>query len=324
MVNEGSGRLARVLQCVLLIELLAYSYGACSKMQAGASVGAAIGAMVLIWFSIRAVANAYNFGMTWLVRTPRAAEYQLGLYGSIRLFCGELAAMLVVYSFLFPFERWLVPFAPTRDDIRGTPILLVPGFNCNRGYFWRFRRFLESRGLGPVYAVSLEPLLGSIDTNAEHLGLAVEEVCRQTGAERVILVGHSMGGLTARAYVHRYDGAQRVERIISLGSPHHGTVLAEGLKFAGENLRQMSRDSDWLLEFNQTESAPAPVPILAISTPHDDIVGPQASTTLDSRYARNLLMPGIGHLEMILSVPVMQAVADELNAPAQPRPPASS
>ncbi len=40
-----------------------------------------------------------------------------------------------------------------------------------------------------------------------------------TGASQVVLVGHSMGGLVARAYLRRYGGA-KVRRLITIGTPH--------------------------------------------------------------------------------------------------------
>lgn len=44
--------------------------------------------------------------------------------------------------------------------------------------------------------------------------------------ERIHLVGHSMGGLVARAYAGRTQAAGRIDRLLTVGSPHTGTVLA--------------------------------------------------------------------------------------------------
>ena len=74
----------------------------------------------------------------------------------------------------------------------------------------------------------------------------------------------------------------------------------------------MSHGSSWAEQFNQTEALPCPVPISAIVTPHDNIVAPQASALLHYPNARNVTLPGIGHLEMVISKPVFEATAAEL------------
>ncbi len=44
---------------------------------------------------------------------------------------------------------------------------------------------------------------------------------------KVALVGHSLGGVVARAYLQQYDPqAERVAKVITLGSPHQGAVQA--------------------------------------------------------------------------------------------------
>ncbi|MGH8560850.1 MAG: esterase/lipase family protein [Nevskiales bacterium] len=213
---------------------------------------------------------------------------------------------------MFPFEAWLVPLAPKPATTgNGTPIVLVPGFCCNRGYWASFVRWLRQAGFGPVYAVSLEPLLGSIEDNATALGRIVEAVCSDTQSDKVILIGHSMGGLVSRSYLHS-GGHPRIAQVICIGSPHHGTIMARDLRPLGENLRQMTPGSEWVARFKAHENQPCPAPITAIVTPHDNIVAPQDSALLHYPNARNVSLPGIGHLEMVLSKSVFEATAAEL------------
>src|SRR4029079_19012508 len=75
-------------------------------------------------------------------------------------------------------------------------------------------------------AINLEPLLASIEDLAEQLAVHIESVCADTGADRVILLGHSMGGLVARTYVRRFGARARVAKVITLATPHHGSELA--------------------------------------------------------------------------------------------------
>src|SRR5258708_2818056 len=76
-----------------------------------------------------------------------------------------------------------------------------------------------------------------------------------TGEARVTVIAHSMGGLGARAYL-RTHGAGRVRKLITIATPHHGTVHA---RFgAGDNARQMSRGSRFLEELREQEGLRGP------------------------------------------------------------------
>jgi len=306
--QQEPGRLAQTLLVVLALELLTLVAGLGLLWAQGRISAGRWAAIALGWYlGLRAFATLKNFWVTYRHRSTPAPEHQIGAMATLRLLWGEFRTNLLVYSWLFPFERRLVPQAPVAAAPgTGTPIVLVPGFACNRGYWRQFARWLHEAGQGPVYAVSLEPLFGSIDENARRLGEQIEAVCAATGAQKVILIGHSMGGVTIRAYLHG-GNAHRIERIITLGSPHHGTVIAHEVRAFGENLRQMSLGSAWAAALNAHEARDCPVPITALITPHDDIVAPQDSACLRHPNARNVFLPGIGHLEMVVSRPVFDA-----------------
>lgn len=59
------------------------------------------------------------------------------------------------------------------------------------------------------------------------LGLAIDRVLSATGADKVILFGHSMGGLAIREYYqnkrHWRTTSDRVAQIVTLGTPHLGS-----------------------------------------------------------------------------------------------------
>src|ERR671917_2631215 len=58
---------------------------------------------------------------------------------------------------------------------------------------------------------------------------AVDKALLENGSDKVVLVGHSTGGILARAYVggdppyggRRYSGHRRVSHLITLGTPHN-------------------------------------------------------------------------------------------------------
>jgi triacylglycerol lipase len=184
-------------------------------------------------------------------------------------------------------------------------VLLVHGYGCSRAAWWWLRRRLQAAGW-MVATINLEPIYCSIDDFTAPLARRIDAVLAETGAERLILVGHSMGGLVARAYLQRH-GEARVAGLVTLGTPHQGSGLAH-LGY-GLNARQMRPGSPWL------EALAKPGPGLAtvvIYSPHDNFVMPQANLRLPAAVDRPL--DGIGHLAMLFS----PRVADTLLAVLAP------
>jgi pimeloyl-ACP methyl ester carboxylesterase len=61
------------------------------------------------------------------------------------------------------------------------------------------------------------------------LGRALAERLNSDPAEHLVLIGHSMGGLLARAALEACDrtlGPERVQRVIGIGAPHGGSIAA--------------------------------------------------------------------------------------------------
>jgi hypothetical protein len=67
----------------------------------------------------------------------------------------------------------------------------------------------------------------------------VDEILEETGAEKIDLVSHSMGGLSSRYYIKFLGGIDTVDDYVSLGSPHHGCPL-KGESFSYANILLLS------------------------------------------------------------------------------------
>lgn len=205
-----------------------------------------------------------------------------------------------------PVQRGLV----TGDvGAAGTPILLVHGVIDNRTIFARLRRQLRRRGFGRIYTLNYTPLLTDVRTAAAQLAERVEQVCSETGYERIHVVGHSLGGIIARYYVQILDGDARVHTVVTLGSPHAGTALARALP--AMVIRQLRPGSPLLTELA------APVEscrtrFLSVWSDLDHLVVPQRSARLDhpDLMVRNLLVRGVGHM----SLPIHGRVLHEISA----------
>ncbi|MBK8455895.1 MAG: alpha/beta fold hydrolase [Phyllobacteriaceae bacterium] len=237
-----------------------------------------------------------------LKASPRPARI-----GSITLFAvvEEWLSLLALFIVIQPFQRWFMGSdAVGRLPSGKIPVLLVHGYMCNRGFWWAFRRKLRGRGHA-VATVTLETPFSDIDILAAELDRRIEALCAETGATKVQLVTHSMGGLVARAYGRR-KGWSRVDRFVALAAPHRGTVIAWfGL---GVNARQMRPGSDWLDALNR--EPPPPVPTTVIWSAGDEVIAPQDSSQLAG--ARDIVVSATGHVAMAFSAAFADLVAAEL------------
>ncbi|MGH3873901.1 MAG: esterase/lipase family protein [Pseudonocardiaceae bacterium] len=198
-----------------------------------------------------------------------------------------------------------------------TPILLVHGFADNRSVFAVLRRALRRRGFGLVFGLNysvLTSVSGDVSSAARELGREVERICETTSAEHVHVVGHSLGGLVARYYVQRLGGDARVHTLVTLGTPHQGTMAAYLLPT--HVLRQLRPDSDVLAEL----AAPSPgcrTRFVALWSELDLFVVPQHHARLShpDLMVTNHQLSDVGHLSLPVDPRVMHMVASALAGP---------
>lgn len=236
---------------------------------------------------MRAIVVAVTWGFARAYSSPAPA---LSFFAWLRMVVGEYLAFLMGFIVVMPFERLWMPPDRLRPCTR--PLILVHGYACSRGVWWLLRRHLEAAG-HTVASISLDPPYTSIGKLVPQLNQRIDEVCRATGADQVVLIAHSMGGLVCRSYLARHGG-RRIERLITVASPHAGTELARiGI---GRNAREMEPGSLWLRDL-ATEDVP--VPTISIRTSHDNYVMPQDSQRLPG--AIDVELAGIGHLAVLNS-----------------------
>ncbi len=205
-----------------------------------------------------------------------------------------------MYLVAQPFPEAWVPRDP--QLARGEPVLLVHGYFSNRGVWWLLARRLRAAGYR-VHAIDLEPIHAGIDDYAALLRDRIDAILELTGGQRVRVVCHSMGGLAVRAYL-RAHGSGKVARLVTLGSPHHGTRHASlGL---GQSARQMETGSAWLRELEAFERGHPLPPTTSIYSVDDNIVSPQDSPVMPD--AANVELRGIGHLSLLCSRRVLAAL----------------
>jgi triacylglycerol lipase len=298
------------LRGILAVQLLLLAFGVRSFLQRGVDPATALLAAALIFLIANAAPPLLALAIAHSRRGPAARSTRR--LGAVRAALAEYVAYLALFALIQPFERlWLGPDAQGRLPPGRVPVLLVHGYLCNRGLWWWMRGALRRSGLA-VATVNLEPPLAGLDRAAEALGARIDALLAETGAEEVALVGHSCGGLVARAYLRRRGGS-RVSRLVTIASPHRGSIVARiGI---GRNAREMERGSAWL--DNLAAGEEMPVPVLSIWSPSDEFVAPADSASLAG--AREIVLPGIGHLAMVFSRRVLAILLTELRTESPPR-----
>lgn len=294
---------ARILRLALAVELLLYALvTAYAGREAGWSEAQSAAALLALILGVRAGVIGVTFAYGWAYRSPRPPSQRIGPIATLRMMAEEYVAFIAMFTLIQPFERWFMGAERVRRLGRGeAPLLLVHGYGCNRGAWWRLRRRLKAAGRC-VATLNLEPIYGSIDDYVEPLRVRVESLCAQTGAQQVILLSHSMGGLACRAYLARH-GAERVAKLVTLGAPHRGSILARiGL---GRNARQMEPGSPWLAALGD-KGLPAGLAVVSIYSVHDNFAMPQDAQRLEG--ADNQPVAGLGHLALLFSPRVSAAV----------------
>lgn len=190
----------------------------------------------------------------------------------MRVLRRRLAALLVLILVLTAAISLAACPAGARQGNK-EPVILVPGFGEGPPLMGVLAQRLKDNGNNVFPEANF--LRGFIDIklSAEKLAQRVEEVKAQTGASKVDLVGHSEGGLISRYYIERMGGAKNVDDLVTLGTPHLGTVLAY-LLFVSQPARQMSPNSQFLNDLNTPDCTPGDIHCTAIYSVFDEVVVP--------------------------------------------------
>ncbi len=259
---------------------------------------------------VRLAITANNFRLSAPFHAAAPLAYRLRGTGWLRLFGEEFMATMLHSSWFMARGR---PALRIHAGSEAPPVLLLHGYGCNSGYWAHLTPLLDQRKISHA-TLDLEPLMASIDDYVPMVASAIEALRAASGSRQVVIVAHSMGGLVARSYM-RTHGCSQVARVITLGTPHHGTALASfGV---GKNAQQMRRHdddnvNDWLRVLAASETPASRALITSLYTHHDNIVTPQTSSVLPG--ARNIAFGGIGHVAMGRNSQIIACILHEIAA----------
>jgi triacylglycerol lipase len=183
---------------------------------------------------------------------------------------------------------------PVPQDQPG-PVLLVPGYGGRTASLDPLAAALRAQGRAVTVVDPLGEGTGDLDAQADHLADVADQVLQASGATSVDVVGYSAGGVVVRLWVREHGGATQARRVLTLGSPHHGTsVAALGAEVAGgcpTACEQLLPDSALLRRLNAGDETPAGPEWVTVRSDDDQVVTPTTSAALDG--ALNLRIQGL-------------------------------
>ncbi|PLX79397.1 MAG: hypothetical protein C0616_11415 [Desulfuromonas sp.] len=210
---------------------------------------------------------------------------------------------------------------PPQEKTNGPPLIFLHGLFQNRACWWWLRFRLRCAGYSNQYSINL-PFWRDIESLSEEVAKTVDQVRHRQEVDKVILIGHSMGGILARNYIQRRGGTDRVSCCILLGTPNHGSKL---VPFAVSRLaRHLLPQSPFLLELNRNPF-PQRVPLVNIFSWHDNLVLPPDNARLSS--GREIELRSIGHAGLLFHSRTFHSITEslkEISACSQPTSPPES
>ena len=218
--------------------------------------------------------------------------------------------------------------APSRvaPDRPGT-VLLVPGYGGSTSALQVLADRLRDAGRTAVVVRLPDDGTGDLRDAAQVVAEAAESAVA-AGAPSVDVVGYSAGGVTVRWWVAEGDGDALARRVVTLGSPHHGTQLAAvgaglGLPGCPVACRQLAPGSDLLRTLNRADETPDGPSWTSVWTDQDDVVTPPDSARLDgaTTVVVQRVCPGtaVSHADLPRSPLVTAVVLEALAVAPAPR-----
>ncbi|HLO51130.1 MAG TPA: alpha/beta fold hydrolase, partial [Kamptonema sp.] len=187
---------------------------------------------------------------------------------------------------------------------------LIHGIWDTNAIFNPMTAYLSQHGFR-VYSLDLIPNNGSVGLDLLAVQLA-DFIDNSFDPEQPLdLIGFSMGGLVSRYYVQRLRGIDRVQRFITVSSPHHGTLTAYSFWLPG--YVQMRPGSNFLRDLNQDAAMLQHINFTSIWTPYDAMIVPASSSQMP--ICREIKQNVLLHHLMITDPKILSAVVAELEAP---------
>jgi triacylglycerol lipase len=117
--------------------------------------------------------------------------------------------------------------APAGDTTR-YPIVLHHGMAGGRSWILTYNGIREAlEADGHIVVQTQVPPFDSVEVRGAALAKAIDDTLAATGATKVNLIAHAMGGLDARYVITTLGYGDRVVSLTTMSTPHRGAALAD-------------------------------------------------------------------------------------------------
>lgn len=227
------------------------------------------------------------------------------------LYCQALvnSTYLAAYVPGLVFPRWKKGKSGQPRPDAMPPVLCVHGLYHNASAWLLYKRRLKKAGFSRVHGYSYCSFFTNFEKLVDKLGKRVDMLREMYGGKKVLLLGHSLGGLQIRAYMARPESHGKVVGAATLAAPMQGSRLAAlGLGGLGRSL--MFRQK--LVQDLEAGDAPAQVPCLSLYSLLDDYVLPHEGLRFASvpKGWTEQLVPPACHIYMLYSPAPARSVVE--------------
>ncbi len=189
-------------------------------------------------------------------------------------------------------------------------VVLVHGIFDTYRVFDRMASYLRENGW-QTYSLDLIPNNG--DKGLDELAQQVADYIASnfTPTESLDLVGFSMGGIVSRYYLQRLGGIKRIQRLVAISAPNHGTAIAYFPQNIGS--KQMRPRSQFLQDLNRDLAILEEINYTCIWTPFDLMILPATSSKMP--VGEEVVLPVGLHPWMLTDAKCIESVATALSMP---------
>jgi len=118
----------------------------------------------------------------------------------------------------------------TTDTMLKYPLVLVHGIIAHDREsiidFWgRIPQILQENNVQVFFGNT--DAWGDYETNADLLKASIEQILKETNAEKVNIIAHSKGGLDSRYLIWKHDFGDKIASLTTICTPHHGAEVSE-------------------------------------------------------------------------------------------------
>ncbi|MBM7437279.1 triacylglycerol lipase [Streptomyces sp. HB132] len=213
---------------------------------------------------------------------------------SPRRLLGALAAVAVAFSLFSPASTagaaptattTAAPASQSADTTvqplsTSTPVVFVHGYTGNASNWVTAMSVFRLNGWSSSKLFAYEyNSYGNNITNAQGLASFVDNVKSRTGASKVAIVNHSMGGLVSQYYLKVLGGNTSVSHLASIAGANHGTTFA-GACLIYTTCRQMYPGSSFISQITSGDETPGDTKYATWYSACDGVILPYTSTRL--------------------------------------------